>query len=98
MKQHITPKQLNELSEKGRERLRKWAYYEGQRSRGCDLFTDGKYANTIQGSTNFDVDKHYPLLSIGQMIEFLVDGCIHLPLNDELCDELWDSVKKVLDE
>ena len=24
MKQHITPKQLNELSEKGKERLRKW--------------------------------------------------------------------------
>ena len=86
MKQNITTKQLNELSKKGKERLRKW----WKSSKG-DIFTwhDGY---KIEDGLNWYVDvvvedgekqevlypsgkktKRYPLLSIGQMIEFLVE-------------------------
>lgn len=50
MKQHITVEQLNELSEKGKERLRKWwkpqdgdmVLFEGSR-KGAVLYDDGEY-------------------------------------------------------
>jgi len=89
MKQHITVKQLNELSEKGKKRLRKW------------WDKDEQYV------------KHYPLplLSIGQMIEFLVkndafddnwQGSVILPCRfdeiNKLCDALFSAVKEVLEK
>lgn len=95
MKQNITKDQLNELSEKGKEKIRGWqmepykgTWYEGELS---------------------------PLLSIGQMIEFLGDFCIDVDLSNgklngtgyitearedgmELCDALWEACKEVLED
>jgi len=84
MKQHITIKQLNELSEKGKERLRKWWKPAGE---GGEVYVSdnktfiycpacsGEYHPMEKGTTRKYpsglVEKYYPLLSIGQMIEFL---------------------------
>ena len=75
MKQHITPKQLNELSEKGKERLRKWwkpkyadffyCFYQKKR------FLYGVFDLVSASSMEKINDDDFPLLSIGQMIEFL---------------------------
>ena len=72
MKQHITPKQLNELSERGKDRL-------------LDIFVkkDVKLMEMIFGKNKEEPDLKYLketiehdeenrlLLSVGQMIEFL---------------------------
>ena len=95
MKQNITPKQFNELSEKGKDKL--WSWIEA----GHDSL-------------------NMPLLSIGQLIEFLDDTFLDINLDTwedrgdfwqvtslekkfketlepELCDALWETVKEVLD-
>lgn len=57
MKQHISISQLNELSEEGRQRLDIWYHDE------CDHVCE---------EIETDIPRHnLPLLSIGQMIEFL---------------------------
>ena len=79
MKQHISIEQLNDLSEKGKERLRKW-----WKPKEYDLYMwseDGlgpfgtHYYHDVVWCCEDDVrDKDaFPLLSIGQMIEFLGD-------------------------
>lgn len=97
MKQHITPEQLNELSEKGRERLRAWwqpvegdlicvlksnsAYEEKgeyflfeDKDTNCGLFINYTNETFYPGATSIkELVSHLPLLSIGQMIEFLAD-------------------------
>ena len=89
MKQHITPGDLNRLSEESNQILREW--WEGR-----EYF---KY-------------KYEPLLSIGQMIEFLgtqwMTKIVHASarnghlydINDieELCDALWSACKEVLNK
>lgn len=77
MKQHITVEQLNELSEKSRKNLIKrfkfrkgdwicWSHLKG--------FTGPELLN-IEPAVNFEnIYECYPLLSIGQMIEFLDDN------------------------
>jgi hypothetical protein len=61
MKLHINQEQLNELSDKGKERLREW--WENS-----DLYPelDDDFVHLYIPEGNM-----YPLLSIGQMIEFL---------------------------
>lgn len=70
MKQHITVEQLNELSEKGKEKLRKW-----WKPIVGDWFDDDGYMRIIPDDETkgaFVLNSfHTPLLSIGQMIEFL---------------------------
>ena len=61
MKQHITEKQLNELSKKGKKILKDW--YWKKLSVVEQLVENSSYLEGIE------YDK--PLLSIGQMIEFL---------------------------
>ena len=56
MKQHITLDDLNQLSKKGKKRLFLW-------SKTCKSFQD----EIFEG----DYDPNFPILSIGQMIEFL---------------------------
>ncbi len=60
-KQHITPKQLNELSEKGLRRIQDWCTWNDYLE-STWIDEDGADSREI----------HSPLLSIGQMIEFLV--------------------------
>ena len=91
MKQHITTKQLNELSEKGKKRLRKWwKPWAGDNftitthsiwvSKICLFEEDGyifhwlEYSEKSLGNMRFikeKVENTLPLLSIGQLIEFL---------------------------
>jgi len=68
MKQHITPKQLNELSEKGKSKLFVWLTKKGYHDGQC--FMCGPDVHAGRRKT---VDKIKPLLSIGQMLEFLSD-------------------------
>lgn len=101
MKQHITKTQLSKLSSFGKGKLRKW------------LDENRKYKKfpyliiPFVGGTGL-----LPLLSIGQMIEFLgqelslfgtPDGywAVDIPSPEqkqskELVDALWEAVKEVL--
>ena len=84
MKQNITAEQLNKLSEKGKEKLIQWwkpvfgdkfmnwageVFYGEQHGSDDESYTPDKiyYA----GSEAEGKEKDLPLLSIGQMIEFL---------------------------
>jgi len=80
MKKHITFKQLNQLSEKGKEKLRKWWndekrewgqwYVEGiSREKHYMGEIDGRGGEISPYMPMFQDD--LPLLSIGQCIEFL---------------------------
>lgn len=117
MKRHIAPEDLNQLSEKARERLREW-----WKPRAGDLCWS-HIGDTIKWGVNFSgsemivlFDKnesHYkdnlclPLLSIGQMIQFLSenakDGEVFMEIvvgwkQDDLCDLLFEDVKSILEE
>jgi len=104
MKQCITINQLNELTDKGKERLREWWAKKGL-SRGLKD-GDGFYTAL-------------PILSVGQMIEFLDENRSYPVVNDEsgellsgcieiknatiwwdeetnLCDALWEACREVL--
>ena len=77
MKQNITPKQLNELSEKGRNRLRKW-YLK-------TYLIDMTDMRQLALATKEELTAHYNrriedvlCLSIGQMIEFLEEHKISI--------------------
>lgn len=103
MKQHITEEQLNELSEKGKERLRKW-----WKPKEYDLYMNEEGEVSSVWCCEDDVTStDMPLLSIGQMIEFLNEyGEIYLGTvkiitwepTQELFDVLWQSVKEVLEK
>ena len=86
MKQHISIEQLNELSDKGKERLREWwkpSLYDVVLDNGeigviQDVVEYGFYLDSENQWIIFtDSPKHpfkaLPLLSIGQMIELIAD-------------------------
>lgn len=78
MKQHITVEQLNELSDKGKEKLRRWwkprlgdKFICPLRSPKVELFPGESYLPLNSDVLN---DKRtLPLLLIGQLIEYLYD-------------------------
>ena len=88
MKQNININQLNELSSKGKKRLRKWwepsqgdfhVFNWNLDSRkpkdyGLDMVHD---CGSVEARREND-DDSLPLLSIGQMIEFLYDNNIQI--------------------
>lgn len=89
MKQHITVNQLDELSERGKERLRKWwkpkegdqfvRYFKLDNSNRQETY----YISWNDGyEDNINDNDSLPLLSIGQMIEFL----------EEHSKEGWENV------
>lgn len=87
MKQHITKDQLNELSEKERKALKSWYYPKKQL--GDLVFYEYPITEPIKNEVvPFGVyamqGDPTPLLSIGQMIEFLGD--------DKYLDALGASV------
>ena len=106
MKQHITLAQLNEMSEKQKEKFREkfWKIYEG------DVLVYGDYKGNLgkdmilfkNGMIPADEENFgYKLLSIGQMIEFLTPSYVSLMydgtvMDENLCDDLWEAVGKVL--
>lgn len=93
MKQHITLEQLNELSPEAREKLAQYCA-----SKQLSVFvSDGDCRIVEQKATA----EHLPLLSIGQMIEFLDDArtvaeIIGAVEKEKYCDALWEAVKEVL--
>lgn len=79
MKQHITKEQVGELSGEGKERLKKWVLSKDSltiwdnniythKGHGFDSLED--YGYDLSNPAYKDV---YPLLSIGQMIEFIAE-------------------------
>ncbi len=113
MKQYITKQDLEQLSGKGKERLREWWKPE---TSNLVTYIDkdlikwvGVYGNEVELNKQGYLKRNlYPLLSIGQMVEFLDEhsilwwdenGCKVLPWNqgEELCDSLWFAVKEVLE-
>lgn len=112
MKQRIKIEQLNELSDEQKERLREWwnpssgdAYYY------VKINSTGNVPWSNKTWENDDMKKRtLPLLSIGQMIEFLDDqrqSAVPVPITqiipninliytDHLCNALWGMVKQAL--
>lgn len=102
MKQHITIEQLNELSEKAKKKLgKKWVLQEGDKYGGY-WTVDGLREGIMQMDDDGELCPQggvwlLPLLSIGQMIEFLGNGwwtkVNSLGEINDLCDALWEAVK-----
>lgn len=110
MKQHITRKQLNGLSKKGKDRLREWNGDPRKMSTRTTPNPEEQYL--------LDIYADLPLLSIGKMIEFLDEHVDHMDLrlwedgkswvftypnckskpHYNPCDALWEAVKEVLEE
>ncbi len=88
MKQYITVKQLNELSEKGKERLKKWVISHSYNIGGFK-HCEGQWIEVKGIKKGIEEFKWpFPLLSIGQMIEFLDEQ------NDgEYFDAMWANDK-----
>jgi len=72
MKQTITVEQFDELGNKQKQALRDW----WKPRPGDHAYFDGRYKVMIEADSpfvgTFDVN-YYPILSIGQMIEFLME-------------------------
>lgn len=102
MKQHITIEQLNELSEKGKEKEQ--------------IYRENWYKTVYKGDQVNRWSQHM-FWNIGQMIEFLehnhldqIEHVVHWTGNicewrvnkkekkEEICDALWEAVKEVLNE
>ena len=124
MKQHITLEQLNELNDKSE--LGIWCLRNEYFKHNVAYPISWTVISDTKTYETFTISP--PLLSIGQMIEFLADGRDndHMPemtikftefsssslldygllfkhgnmkkKNGELCDRLWEAVKKVLNE
>ena len=120
MKQQITVKQLAELSSEARAKLKN-AYYPPEYmmatlNRGALLEEKNKKIQITNEHGTYvyftSTAEFYPLLNIGQMIEYLIDCEImktgtatHLlegfSGNEDsldLCDELWEEVKEILEK
>ena len=76
MKQHITPKQLKELTNDGRDKLREW--WKPENSHLACILSTRQETFYFRLKQNKDFDKYaeevLPLISIGQMIEFLIEN------------------------
>lgn len=132
MKQRITAKQFQELTEEQKQRLREWwkpevgdiaVIRDGYLSHGqiCIIdnyikeYNDCSFIVPSSGYGSHDKEAFEPLLSIGQMIELLsankdvfdIGKCYSLysfrPYGEqttkqdkELCDTLWEAVKRLL--
>lgn len=128
MKQNITVEQLNDLSDKGKEKLRAWwKPQEGDRIIGPEgefvaTYHDDdccggdycQYQREQCGLFQWSSDKVLPLISIGQMIEFLYEHHGNLwprlgmfvfddnkrihCMTNRLCDALYQACKEVLEK
>src|SRR5258708_10141817 len=87
MKQHITTSDLDQLTEKGKERLREW----WKPKKGDKAISNTEYEAFIGEREGYEDEFNiesakYPLLSIGQMIEFLDDNFDH----NGFLGDYWD--------
>lgn len=99
MKQNISITDLNELSDTGKERLREWWDKKLPYESAKNLTETSQWLSEQVG--NMVKLKHLPLLSIGQLIEFLLDHGENLRdrfyMREDFCDELWGDVKEILE-
>lgn len=120
MKQHITVEQVNELSDKGKEELREWwkptwgditSLGQVVITHSFNLDSEEEYFMASAGDQSAEEtlkSECFPLLTIGQMIEFLgslsrIDSVFLLTWEmndspDEFCDTLWEAVKEILEK
>ena len=102
MKQHITVDQLNELSEKGKDKLRKWyrpqvgdMYFITWFDNKIGSWTQEEFDLISRGANldhNGDINYfRWPFLSIGQMIEFLDEQVNGLVLDFTLINGCVDG-------
>ena len=96
MRQHITIEQLNELSDKGKKRLREWSYLKGyyefkhnpnpdKRKEWIERGLDQEIVEEM--STRFD---YVTLLSIGQCIEFLDEQFMEFDIGKSMNPDGWE--------
>ncbi len=112
MKQRITSKQLEELSKKGKQKLEKWWKQKKYLMEGDTCMCGGSFT-VCKGHQEWMDSTKEPLLSIGQMIEFLVDNKKQLEviLGENIdydlyglypvknwCNILWKACKEILNE
>jgi len=92
MKQHITQEQVASLSHTARLQLAEW-------SSTRLLEGPAEFVTLEEGAW---VRVSLPLLSIAQMLNFLVDHdkAVLFPESsmEEFCDMVWERVKRVLEE
>ncbi len=110
MKQHITTKQLNELSEKGKERFYSHFMKKIFNLELSDIRVKekGKKRRMPTDWSDANVQEDTFLLSIGQMIEFLGEDINNIwylggwsvggSFQSELCDALWEAVEEILEK
>jgi hypothetical protein len=97
MKQNITTKQLNELSEEGEERLREWIvdhseyYPDWDAQWPLPLLSIGRMIEFL-GDVVIDVDLVDGELNGGGYINETMDDGL------QFCDALWEAVKEVLEK
>lgn len=106
MKQHISSEDLEQLSEKGRERLREWwkpeygdlvAFRTGQQRKFRTEFyapfeCEGFSCETVQVDWLLREEEAYPLLSIGQMIELLVSRGKNFSMAYDRNPDMWTFI------
>lgn len=82
MRQMITPEQMVSLSPIAKKKLEEWLR---EKEYGAEI--DGELIPVTQ-------------LTIGHMLQFLVENkvIVQITANPEICNELWEIVKNVLEE
>ena len=111
MKQQITKEQLNELSDEGRQKLKDWwkpkdgdfAYsYDSIVSDAGSELHEGFIGESIGYDDTFGESSGkyilYPLLSIGQMIEFLKDIDNDLDITYISSGSIWSIGREFVPE
>lgn len=98
MKQHITVNQLNGLSQKGLNKLKDWIQKKESK---LIIKKFGSFPPAIVPTTTSN-ELIADFMTIGQMMEFLLDNKIDLRdvynCDRKFCNQLWDDVKKVLED
>ena len=86
MKQSITPEQLNELSDKGKEKLMKWVFKKNKGGFGNPYSTEPSIGEMIEFLDVIILNRH----TVGWQIE---GGYYE---KKELSDALWEACKEIL--
>jgi len=92
MKQFITKAQFVKLSPKSQTLLEKWTIEKGY------AVDSELYGYMFDYDENGKSWTSFPCLSIGQMMEFLLDKNqdLHFKVEKGLCDKLWKKLKTYL--
>lgn len=110
MKQRITFTQVNGLTERGKRRLQEWwKPKDGDHYYVCNsmqrITSSGKTYIWGAEMSSFDEESAkycLPLLSIGQMLEFMFDAYSKLMMRGWIgrgfCDQLWFNIREELNK